>query len=478
MRIYIFSHSLKIYVCRNQSGRGSNMLIITDNIKNKSNSKYVPEYMLFQKDQHSGGFFFGTKNFNVRQPGFLNILNPYSMDFYVMKPPDREGHICICGDPGSGKTSCLAIPTLLNWRRSAFVIDIKGDLYKNTKHKRPNIRVFDPKNPDALGYDPFYILKDSKNPAQDALTISCSLIPLPHDVKNPFWKKSARNLLTGAIIYCYYAKKLSFIDAMKKIVSTPVAALVEEIDKETRSTRNESVKKAVYFNNAFVGMPEDTLGGIYAELHSNLEIYATDEDIIRCLSKEECINPNDLENKHDVYICIPEHLLYQWKSLLNLMVSQFLHHFEQRPDMNETPILFMIDEFARLGRIEGVTEAFATLRSKKITICVVFQDFSQVDLIYGHNERRTILATCGYQVILNVMEVSTQEYFSKAIGAKISNANNIGINFTPSGEVSGYGCRSSETRVPIIYPEEFKELKDIIIICHDGYFRVNKAPYS
>jgi len=43
--------------------------------------------------------------------------------------------------------------------------------------------------------------------------------------------------------------------------------------------------------------------------------------------------------------------------------------------------------------------------------------------------------------------------------------------------MSGYNLQINESREPIIFPEEFATLKDIVLITPDGYCRIEKAPY-
>ena len=108
---------------------------------------------------------------------------------YITKKESADGHILVVGGAGSGKTSCVAIPSLLAWREAVFCIDIKGELYHHTKQHRTNAKVFNPTNTSAntYGYDPFYLLKKSDNPAQEARAIAHALVPLPPDTKEPFW---------------------------------------------------------------------------------------------------------------------------------------------------------------------------------------------------------------------------------------------------------------------------------------------------
>ena len=88
---------------------------------------------------------------------------------YITKKEDKDGHILVVGGAGSGKTSCVAIPSLLAWREPVFCIDIKGELYEHTRRKRLNSKVFDPLSDSTYGYDPYYLLKTSENPAYGLL---------------------------------------------------------------------------------------------------------------------------------------------------------------------------------------------------------------------------------------------------------------------------------------------------------------------
>ena len=110
----------------------------------------------------------------------------------VAKDETEDGHIMVVGGVGSGKSSCIAIPTLHSWGERVFAIDIKGELYEKTKYNGfRNIRLFNPLDPNALGYDPFYLLKRTTDHVQEAQAIAHALIPLPPNITEPFWIQSA-----------------------------------------------------------------------------------------------------------------------------------------------------------------------------------------------------------------------------------------------------------------------------------------------
>jgi type IV secretion system protein VirD4 len=416
------------------------------------------------------GIFFGVKH-----------------DQYVVKPEETDGHVLVVGGTGTGKSSCVAIPTLRSWKGAIFAIDIKGELYANTKHFRKNIKVFDPENREnRYVYDPFVFLNESANPAQEARAIAQSVVPLPHDAKEPFWIESAQIILTGAILH-YHHIKYTFIETLRNVQSQNPGNLIKIISESSND-------KAVLCVKAFDGMDGKVLAGIFAEISRGVIALVTDDDIVAALSHEthethethekykEIISPRDLENGADVYIKIPEHLLRQWKNLLTLMVNQFITFFERRKESPDNrPILFLLDEFPRLGKIPAITDALATLRSKKITICIIIQSLAQLKMIYGHDAQEVIADTCAFKAVLGATDANTQEYFSKLVGTYEKIRSSRSQNFDPYiGAPTGHGTQTAQDyEKRIIKPEEFAALQEIILLypLPHNFCRVQKQPY-
>jgi type IV secretion system protein VirD4 len=358
----------------------------------------------------------------------------------------------------------------LAWGEAVFAIDIKGELWEKTRHKRTNAKVFNPLSANTYGYNPYYLLNDSDNPAQEARAIAQSLIPLPPNVQEPFWIESAQGILTGAILH-YNAQGLSFLDTAERILSTAPPKLIQELcASDERGAR--------FCVNSFTDMAEKTLSSIMAELSKNIVPFVTDKNLIHALSRPQNITPDDLEFGADVFINIPEHLLRQWKNLLTLIVSQFLRHFEQRPNMTASPILFLLDEFPRLGKIEEITDGLATLRSKKITICSIIQSLAQLDLIYGAPARRVIVDNCAYKAVLNATDADSQEYFSRLIGTheKLRISHDMRLEAI-TGFVASKGIGKTTEEKRKVKPETLATMKDIALFTPFGFFRVEKAPY-
>lgn len=388
---------------------------------------------------------------------------------FVTKPETQDGHVLVIGGAGSGKSSCIAIPSLMSWQERIFAIDIKGELYQKTKEKRKSIKVFNPSDDMAYGYNPFYMLNESKNLSSDMKAIVMAIIPIQPDTKDPFWINSAQNFLTGALIH-FYEESCSFIEAIELIQGSSPKIIVELV------TTNGS-QLSQLFMTQFVGLDEKTLSGIFTEVSNKIMLFATDEDLKNALSKTDIVTPKMLEEGTDIYLCIEESKLEQWSTLLTMMINQFLKHFERRTEGQATPVLFLLDEFARLGKIEAITNGLATLRSKKITITILTQSLAQLDLIYGKSTRQVIADNCPYKAILNATDAETQDYFSKLVGTydKIKKSNSANADIFGIGKGTGVSTTTEEKR--IIKPEEFSTLKDIVLLTPFGFCRVDKTPY-
>jgi type IV secretion system protein VirD4 len=402
-------------------------------------------------------------------------------DKYICKPETTDGHALIVGFAGSGKSSCLAIPTLQKWGSTAFVIDIKGELLKHSELYRTNIKVFNPTVETSYGYDPFYCLRKSSNPAQEARAIAQAIIPLPIDVREPFWIESAQAILCGVFLHCNN-RGLSFLRTIQHTLNTPPKHLVQALSQSP-------VDEVRYCVSSLVGMDEKTLAGIMGEVSRNILPFVTDKDLISALSREKNITPEDLEYGRDVYIQIPEHLVNQWRSLLTLIVNQFLRCMEQRNEENAKTILFLLDEFPRLGKITATLDGLATLRSKKVTICLIVQSLAQLDVIYGEKERKVIADNCTYKAVLGAGDYDTQKYFSGLAGKYEKKVKSNTRNKDFMGLIGGTAETTHQQEKDYIKSQEFSNLEDIILFCPNAceveksadknipFCRVEKAPY-
>lgn len=418
--------------------------------------------------------------FNPRRESAFLIGKTLSGEF-VGKHQDDDGHIAIFGGSGSGKTSSIAIPTTTTWRGSIFSFDFKGDLLKWAERRNPKILNILSGQKNHCWYDPFYFLHQDgeANLVENARELAHAIIPMPHNVSDPFWVESARNVLTGAIVY-YYHCKVGFIDAMINIKTTKMSDLLKKIGL------NEEA--AVCVNPDLDSNPK-TLAGVSMELHNHISVFATDKLIQDVLSPsedtpEDIIRWEDLE-AGDILIRLDQSKLEQWRSVMQIMLVQLIRTLERRPEKyepegaNVKPTLLMLDEFPQYGKIDVITSALKILRSKNVTASIFCQSLADIDETYGKDTRRALLDNCPYKAILSASDAETQRYFSDLVGTVKVPAKGISANFDEFGHPSGYSASINESREPIIQPHEFASLSDIVLL-HPGpgrFCRVEKEMY-
>lgn len=380
----------------------------------------------------------------------------------IGKKMSLDGHVIVFGGSGSGKSSCIAIPTLNRWDGAIFAIDIKdgGELEKKSQSLSPS-HIFRPGDPCSLGYDPFWFV-DKEKPENSLREIAYTLIPT--NAKNPhdFWVMNEQRYLLSALYFCYDSGQ-SFLESMRTIYSLTTQQLLDKINQSTCQFAKNGMSD-------FVGMAPETLGGIVGGVGNAISSFVTDRDILEVLSKNELITPTLLENGERIFICIPEHKLDVYRELLELIISQFLRYFEALEDSKTFPVLFVLDEFARLGRFDRMINALATLRSKKVTILLFLQSLSQLDALYGTNHRKVMTDNCAYKVILNASDADSQQYFSKLAGTY----ERYKKSYT-KGRQSSYSIQVSNE--PIVRPQELATLQKALLISPFGLQWFKKMPY-
>lgn len=397
---------------------------------------------------------------------------------YVTKAESEDGHIAVLGGAGSGKSSCIAIPSLISWQSTIFAIDIKGELAEKTADKRSlqghTVKIMNPLDPDSYGFDPFFILKNSRNLIQDVKEIVQAIVPVSIGEKDPFWTESSQNILSAALLFGY-ENHLSFTESIELLQTTTLPTFFELLEEKGSPQAN-------MFITQLKGLKEETLSSVGQTLSNRIMVFVSDSDIIDTLNRDIEITPTDLDFGIDVFIQIPEDKIEQWQSFLTLVVNSFLKSFERRNEnelkANPNPILFLLDEFPRLGKVQAITNGLATLRSKQITIALFMQSMAQLDLIYGKETRQVIFDNCQYKAILRATDQETQEYLSKLVGTyervKKSQSTNFGA-LIPDRKGSGISKTTEERRK--IKSEDFGSLKDIVLLTPSGFTRVNKTPY-
>lgn len=332
----------------------------------RTDNKDIPKEMLLPI-RGSPGFFLGLPS----GPGGSN---------YIGIPQGTEGNTVVVGGNGCGKSAGIAKPTLRTWQEAICATDIKGelsefyaDLYNRGLAARPYV-IFDPMQIDGPSYDPFWLLAHDSvdNLFNNVKEIAIAIAPVLPDDKQPFWAEAEQGVLAAALLH-YFKCGLSFSEAMCKIVFSTMSKLCEEL-LESQDIR---VRMAL---GEIGSLKPETRACFDQGLRNKLMVFAADPYISHAFRGQReganCFNWDDLDYCN-IFLRIPADKIEQWSGAVNLMYTQLIRHLERRPDMysaegvHNVQTLLLMDEFARFGKLEMITSALATLRSKNVNICLM-----------------------------------------------------------------------------------------------------------
>lgn len=395
---------------------------------------------------------------------------------YVCWDTKQDGHILIIGGSGSGKSSCFIIPFLLsNPGATVFAIDIKGELVAKGRHQDdPNTCIFSPHDHRNYGFDPFFALNE-KSSAQDILvvmrTVAFALIPLGES-KDKFWPISARNMLTGLLIYYYKTGKRDLISCIDTILGCPIREQVDEIINSADAHSNE-----YKYLNQFSGMADETLLSVYSNMANSLSCFS-DTDLRWAFSEApRKVSPLTLEEEKSIFLSIPEHKLAPYSGILAMMINLTLDTLSKRPEGSRR-IFFLLDELGRIvsgGSFDSLIDSIMTLRSKSITMCTAVQQLES--LLTGFSEAKvtTLVGNCNVKIVLDASSSKTQktvcsDWVPKYIQRKQSKSSGT------KNRTNSYSFEEKE-RLSASDLMTLPQRKEAVVITPYGYSMIKKCPY-
>ncbi len=148
--------------------------------------------------------------------------------------------------------------------------------------------------------------------------------------------------------------------------------------------------------------------------------------IAKVLSRSD-FHFSDLRHRiTSVFLVLPPNRMDAYSRWLRLLVSQALQDIArdaeaasvgaQGPSQRlNAPALFLLDEFAALGRLEAVERAMGLMAGYGLQLWPILQDMSQLKDLYG-DRANTFIANAGVQQVFGVNDFETAKWLSRMIG--------------------------------------------------------------
>jgi type IV secretion system protein VirD4 len=373
-----------------------------------------------------------------------------------------DKHLLTLAPNRAGKGVSAIIPNLLTWPGSVVVIDPKGENAIVTARRRREmgqaVHVLDPWGITGLTcgrFNPLLALTpDSVDLIEDATLLADGLVLPGTKADDEFWNGEARSLIAGLLMHIVTTElpenrhlgtlreiltlgEKEFADLLEDMIDNHaahglVARTAQRLMQKTDRERSGVISTA-QAQTHFLDSPRMT-------------------DVLGASS----FDPSDLKSGGmTIFLVLPADRLSTHGRWLRLIIGLCLSALTRDRRTPAHTVLFMLDEFAALGRLQAVETAMGLLAGYGVLLWPMLQDLSQLQDLYP-SRWRSFLANAGVVQAFGVNDMGTAEYLSKMLGQRTVTVRHTGR----SGETEL--SRGSENYAPaarpLLMPQEILRL--------------------
>lgn len=347
----------------------------------------------------------------------------------------------------SGKGVSAIIPTLCQWRQSAFIYDLKGENWDRTAGFRQAIgqRVlkFAPTLPfESCCYNPLSEIRwETDYEVADAQTIANAVIRHGDD-DSPYkhFDDAAVDLVCAGIIHLGYVFRN--LDAPREPTLPDVLALYsspgmnfEDVLKEIQSTVHMPGGKSnprlewfdingkPTFTHPFVSKAvqrqlnrvDREASSIQSSVVTPMTVY--DDPIVqKTVSRSDFVVRDLVYGKEpmSLYFKVPQPDRERLRPLVRLMLQLIFNRLMEQLDPSRHHLLLMLDEFPELKKIPNLGSAMSLMAGYKIKPYLIAQTLTQIIEEYGPNE--SITDNCYIKAAFQTDNLQTCKNLSELSG--------------------------------------------------------------
>jgi type IV secretion system protein VirD4 len=337
-----------------------------------------------------------------------------------------DRHLLTVAPTRSGKGACAIIPNLLiDSDHSIICIDPKGQNAAVTTRARGKVGSVYCLNPFGLhSGTPWHLPRHCYNPlahltidhpylSAEAAALAQALI-VTESKTQPYFENSARDLVKILILHAIATKRseATLLD-MRAWLAQPWEAPPEE-PSLTRTIFEMSRSEHSFIREPAARFLSDarSIGEIIQSAANQTE-FLSDPVIAYTLSGNDFSMEDFKRQVTTLFIILPDNYLDSYSRFFRLIVISALNGLRSRPGGRKTWV--MLDEFARLGHLEPVENAFTLAAGYNVQIWPFVQDLSQLKQTYG-DRWESFIANAGVVQWFTPNDHFTAEYLSKRIG--------------------------------------------------------------
>ena len=427
-------------------------------------------------DSHGSARFANRKELKKlqREDGLLIGRNPHTGRLLRY---DGPAHLITLAPTRAGKGVGTVIPNLLAAERSVLVIDPKGEnarIAGEARRRFGTVHVLDPFEVSGMpsaAYNPLdRLTPDSLDLGEDAASLTEALVmDPPGQVTEAHWNEEAKAILGGLIMFCvcHEDRDRRSLATVREYLTLPPEKLraLLELMQDSDAAGGLIARAA----NRFLGKADREAASVLSNAQRHTH-FLDSPRIAKVLSRSD-FHFSDLRHRiTSVFLVLPPNRMDAYSRWLRLLVSQALQDIARdaeasvRPQSGfagaqggtqrlKTPTLFLLDEFAALGRLEAVERAMGLMAGYGLQLWPILQDMSQLKDLYGERAG-TFIANAGVQQVFGVNDFETAKWLSQMIGQETAGFQTD--SFKPG---DGPSFSNNLTGRDLLTPDEIMQLR-------------------
>lgn len=364
------------------------------------------------------------------------ILGKVEDELLILHPDSSMSNrnVLVVGSSGSAKGQAFVINNILNNRSESIVVtDPKGELYELTSEiKRDQgyrVEQVDFLNLKGSRFNPLdYVTSDF-----EAVKLSTAIsMNSAKDVKQDFFFNTARDLLTGLIIY---AKEESSHPNISKTVKGIFNNITEDENYLPELCERIGIDHPAYqYLKDAAAQSGNTRASILSSFAQQTGVFSLGS--VGKLTETSDFMFHDLQTeKTIIYVKIPvkdNPVPALTATFFDQLITTLYDIGDKHHGILPIPTILLLDEFANLGKLNDFDNMLSTCRGYGIGVMTIVQDFAQLEGKYSKEISRSIINNHDTTLFLRTKDTETARYFEELAG-------DTTINFKTKSQSGGGG---------------------------------------
>lgn len=333
---------------------------------------------------------------------------------------ETERHAIVCGPTGSGKSTSIFIPNLIERTETCAIVTesapkgILPHLFRTTAAHRQKhghqIYYFNPADARSHRINPLDLVERVAD-AQDLADILIRNTTLNTHMGDQVWENAERQLLTALIMIAVHDRSTATMANIRKMLVGGQKKLRDRIQKGPEGKARDEALALMSLST------EGFLNSIMVGLLVRLSPFLTPS--VAALTSSTTVDLKNLpEQLFTFYLAVPagnRQIKPVAAMILNFLIDLVLNTLEKREQFPR-PLMMLLDELTNFGYIPDLPTHLTIMRHARIPLVLGFQDTEQLMKVYGQQDGKIIFRQPATRIFFRPNDEETARGISSQLG--------------------------------------------------------------